>query len=126
MKTTLALAIAVSLLAACGGEPAGPTAAEALEEASSAGKSLVLSFSREGCPPCDRMKTEVWPDPDLAKVLEGYAFVEVDAEKDREASGKYEVSLVPQVLLVAPDGTVEERMVGFRSAKDLIRVLGTR
>ncbi len=48
---------------------------EDLEEASAEGKRLMLMFEQRGCVYCTKMHNEVFPDPDVTKMIEDNYFV---------------------------------------------------
>ena len=48
---------------------------EDLDEANAEGKRLVLFFEQRGCIYCTKMHTDVFPDPDMTKMIEDNYFV---------------------------------------------------
>lgn len=48
---------------------------EDLEEANAEGKRLLIIFEQRGCVYCKKMHTEVFPDPDVTKMIEDNYFV---------------------------------------------------
>ena len=48
---------------------------EDLDEANAEGKRLVLFFEQRGCIYCTKMHTDVFPDPDITKMIEDNYFV---------------------------------------------------
>jgi len=78
-------------------------------------KPLLVDVFATWYPPCDRLRDEFLEDPARASLLARFVLVKIDADhpssfelKDRYAVGGY-----PTVLVVQPDGTLTDRLVGY-------------
>ena len=61
--------------------------AEDLEEANAEGKRLLLMFEQRGCIYCTKMHAEVFPDPEVAKVIaDNYFVVQLNLHGDIEVT----------------------------------------
>ena len=59
-----------------------------------------------------------WKDQRVRDWLSSEAVcLKVDAEKDVSVAEKYRINVYPTVLLLRPDGTEIDRLVGYRDAK---------
>jgi thiol:disulfide interchange protein DsbD len=102
-------------------EPFSPTV---LQAAQTAGRPVLLDFSADWCIPCKELELKTFPDARVRQALEGWALVKVDLTdyKDevsvRTRKG-WDVSGVPTLILLGPDGTERARVVGFVGPQDL-------
>jgi thiol:disulfide interchange protein len=96
----------------------------ALAEARSANKRVIVDFSADWCPPCQAMKHDVWPHPQVASAVSaGYVPVLVDADNDTVLAARYQVSSIPTILLLDADGRVVKRNNGFLPSSGMLRFL---
>lgn len=130
--TIAAMAMAV---ASCGGSNKnvgtavdGDSVAEPVAEQAAAGDSLVLKsadglpmladFSAEWCPPCRQMK------PIFHKLQEEYKgkadLVTIDVDERPELAQRYNVTSIPTLVYISPEGKELYRTVGFQT-EDIIR-----
>ncbi len=90
---------------------------EALSQAKRENKPLVLDFTAEWCLPCQRMLKETFPDPLVAPLLSRCIFLKIDTDQHPEIAKKYGVTGLPDVRLLAPDGTERRRLLDFQSPR---------
>lgn len=96
----------------------------ALAEAKTSGKPVLVDFSAEWCPPCKVMKHEVWPDPEVGRLVNtGYVPVLVDIDKHQALAQRYNVTSIPTVLVLDSWGTVTKRSA-FMTRGQLCDFLG--
>lgn len=70
-------------------------------------KPLMLHCWFEGCPPCKRLETYVFPNSELAQAInESVIPVKVDITIHREIASRYGIREVPQDVFVTPSGLV--------------------
>lgn len=98
------------------GQPGGPVwrtdYAAALRESAQTGKPVLIDFSASWCPPCQVMKHEVWPDAQLTQEVERNfipLMLDVDVAQSREPAQRYQISSIPQMLVVDSKGAVVRR-----------------
>ena len=94
----------------------------ARQTAAEGGKRFVLvDFYTVWCGPCKKLDETTWKDQDVRDWLSKEAVcLKVDAEKDEPLAGKYRINVYPTVLLLRPDGTEIDRLVGYRDAKTFL------
>ncbi|MEW5976997.1 MAG: tetratricopeptide repeat protein [Acidobacteriota bacterium] len=103
-----------------------PKLDEALRQAESEGKLVVIDVTASWCPPCQRMDTEVYPAAEFIEFSKSQIFMRVDVDNDPEGARidrKYNVKAFPTILVLTPKGEEIERLVGGRDTQQLIRDL---
>ena len=125
----LAVLIAVWIAwgtSALAGDDEGPFRDLSLDRARQAategGKRFVLvDFYTVWCGPCKKLDETTWKDQEVRDWLSREAVcLKVDAEKDEPLAEKYHINVYPTVLLLRPDGTEIDRLVGYRDAKTFL------
>lgn len=94
-----------------------PIAFEAATKAATAeGKLVMIDFYTTWCEPCKRLDKETWTDASVGKLMgEKAVALKLDAEKEgRELAKRYKIDAYPTTLVLKPDGTEVDRVVGFR------------
>jgi thiol:disulfide interchange protein len=95
----------------------------ALDEARGSGKHVLTDFSADWCPPCVAMKHDVWPDPNVERVVaQSYVPVLIDADRDITVMDRYGITGIPAILVVDDSGTVI-RHAAFLSASGMVEFL---
>lgn len=107
----------------------------ALKRAKAERKLLFVDIWAEWCPPCQHLKTRVFPAPEAQKALGAYVPVSVmtqtkDGRKDAEAMAvaqRFKVEGYPTLLILDGEGREIRRQVGaFRDASELAAWLARR
>jgi thiol:disulfide interchange protein len=84
----------------------------ALTEAQAQQRPVLLVFGATWCPPCKKMKREVWPDAKVAEaVATGFVpvYVDVDDQAQAKVTAEYRVNSIPAVLVLDSTGTVNRQ-----------------
>jgi hypothetical protein len=94
----------------------------ALARAGREGKLVLLDVGAVWCPPCNLLAVEVLDNPDHKDVLAPFVLAEIDADHPSsfEAKDRYDVGGYPTMLVLRPDGTEIDRMVGYWNAADAV------
>jgi thiol-disulfide isomerase/thioredoxin len=120
MSKRLMVAIIVLIFAGAsrGEEPfAKMSFKEACAAAKRDSKVVLIDFYTTWCGPCKRMDKTTWKDKKvIAWMKEKTVALKVDAEEDVELAKKYTIEGYPTIVLIKPDGTEIDRLVGGRDA----------
>lgn len=86
--------------------------------AAQTGKIVLVDFYTTWCGPCKMLDKTTWTDPAVIQLLEQKTVaLRIDAEKEVALSKRYKIEAYPSVLLIKPDGTEIDRLVGYREPK---------
>lgn len=89
--------------------------------AKSGDRLLVVDFYTTWCGPCRRLDQVTWPDPAVKAWLDKNAvLVKVDGEAHEALTERLKVSAFPTMILLRPDGTELDRLVGFRGPREFL------
>lgn len=90
----------------------------ALKEAGQEHKIVLIDFFTVWCGPCKMLDNTTWRDPGVIKLMQGKAVcLRIDAEKEPALARKFSVMAYPTVVLIRPDGTVIDKLIGYEDAK---------
>lgn len=88
---------------------------QACESAAKANKLVLVDFYTTWCAPCKALDRTTWTDAKVrAWLAEKTVSIKIDAEKEVDLAARYAVTGYPTILLLKPDGTEVDRLVGFR------------
>jgi thioredoxin-like negative regulator of GroEL len=87
----------------------------ALKQAATEQKFVFVDFYTTWCGPCKMLDQTTWKDASVTALISAKAIpLKIDAEKELELAKRYKISAYPTLLLVKPDGTEIDRIIGFR------------
>ncbi len=96
----------------------------ALDRAEAENKLVMIDFFAEWCGPCKKMDAVTFHDARVAESIDAaYVPVQVDCESGRKGPGglsgveladRYDIKSYPTIVIARADGTVVERMSGYR------------
>ena len=97
-----------------------------LEEAQRLGKPVFVAFHATWCAPCKVMESEIFTQRSVYEYLNAHFInfhTDYDSDSGKTIASIYEVSKLPTVLFVNPQGVVIQRYTGIISP-DLVQQLG--
>jgi len=124
-----AAAIPAAIPAAVPGEGHGDVAwfagtfEEALAESAKTKKILFLNFWTKDCPWCKRLDLQTFTSPPVVEAARAFVCfpVEVDSAKGRPVAERYQITGWPALVFAEPDGSLRERLAGFKGPEQLVR-----
>jgi thiol-disulfide isomerase/thioredoxin len=94
----------------------------ASKKAQQTGKIVLVDFYTTWCGPCKMLDKNTWTDAAVIQLLEQKTVaLRIDAEKEAALSKRYRIEAYPSVLLIKPDGTEMDRLVGYREPTAFIK-----
>lgn len=86
----------------------------ASKQAAKSNKIVLIDFYTTWCGPCKMLDKNTWTDPTVIQLLEQKTVaLRIDAEKETALSKHYKIEAYPSILLIKPDGTEIDRIVGY-------------
>jgi thiol-disulfide isomerase/thioredoxin len=90
----------------------------ASQKAGQTGKIVLVDFYTTWCGPCKMLDKNTWTDAGVINLLQQKAVaLRLDAEIETNLATRYKINAYPSVLLIKPDGTELDRLVGYRDPK---------
>lgn len=82
-------------------------------------KKTVMFFTGPSCPPCERMKREVFPNTEVQKLMNNYVFQTVNVSDDVLTTKKFQVKVTPTLIMTDGD-TIVKRQEGAMSVSQMV------
>ncbi|MBX7241593.1 MAG: thioredoxin fold domain-containing protein [Bacteroidia bacterium] len=95
-------------------------------QALSEDKPYIVFFTKEHCPPCDRMKEQTFSDPEVITLLTEKTLIFEAEMPDFDAMDlieKFQVVAYPTMLFFSPKGVKIGEMIGGQSTTSLVTFL---
>lgn len=129
MRWVSRLAFAVLVLTACGGGRSAPpartatdppTLAAAIASGQARHQPVIAEFGAAWCAPCRVFAEQVLTDPRVTAALRDVTFVQYDLETPvgKAAAARCQVTAIPALVGVAPDGSLRPLMAGAAPTVD--------
>jgi len=97
-----------------------------LEVAQAENKPIFMYFWAIWCTYCEKLHTEVYPDPEVSNILqEHFVLVAVDLDSNRGDADKFGVSYPPHLLFLTMDGEQITRVPGYIPKDQLVPILSS-
>lgn len=99
------------------------TMAAALKEAKRTGKPIMVDFYATWCGPCKMLDEQTYSKAEVIREAKRWVAVKVDVDKQAKLAQKYKVEAMPTVAFLKPDGTLADNFVGFRDARETVKLM---
>jgi thioredoxin 1 len=135
MKALLSLLLVAAPLMAQASVKWEESYAGAVKRAQAEKKQIMMDLWAEWCPPCQYLKTQVFPTPKAQAALSKYVPLSVMVEyKDRKPlpegtklAQQFNLEAYPTLIILDSNGKEVRRQVGaFQTADDFAKWLGTK
>jgi len=95
---------------------------QALAEAVKSRRIVFVDFFTKTCPPCKSLDQDTFNETAVRNEARSFVCIVVDAESDagRPIAARYGVASWPSLVFLEPDGTLRDRLVGFRNGRELV------
>lgn len=94
-----------------------------LDRAQREGKPAVLVLYADWCSFCKRLLSETMEDPRVKNLRDRLVWVKVNSEQESAVKERYAQEGFPLTVLLRPDGTVAEKIDGFKDGAAFSRLL---
>jgi len=118
--------LSVLVAGAAGGVRFETNFAEAMKKASASNKPVMVDFWAEWCGWCHRLEKTTYLDPTVTKLSQDFVAVKVDTEgkpSEVEVALRFDVTSLPTILFITPDGRQILRVNGFQGPGKFPRTL---
>lgn len=99
-----------------------PSIKKGFEIAKSEKKFLIVDLYADWCTYCLVLEKEIFPDPEVAKVLNGFVRVRLDGDEFPNLKKKYNVEGYPTILFLDADANYLTKITGLATKEEILRV----
>jgi thioredoxin-related protein len=98
---------------------------KALQAAKSEKKVIFIQFITDNCPPCNKLKNEIWTDVKLADIYAEYFILlkpKIGSKDAKDLEKKYKIHSYPTSIFVDPNSKIVHKYLGFVSSEIMIQM----
>ncbi len=86
-------------------------------------KPMLVFFTAPWCHFCHQMADEAFTHPQVVRLADRFVCILVDADREPEVCGQFEVTGYPTIQFISPRGVPLDRMMGKKSGRQLISAM---
>ncbi|MCW7459763.1 thioredoxin fold domain-containing protein [Leptospira bandrabouensis] len=102
--------------------PWGSSIQKGLETAKQDKKFIIVDVFADWCTYCLVLEKEIFPDPEVSRVLESFVKVRLDGEEFPNLRKKYNIEGYPTILFLDGDGNYVTKISGLATKEDILGV----
>lgn len=99
---------------------------DTLTLAAEEGKPIVLYFTADWCPPCQRMQAEAFTDPAVIRASERFVWSKIDIDRNQPLAARFAVRGIPSFVFLDEQGQLIDRSSGYFSPTKFRELLQSR
>jgi len=103
---------------------------QGLATAQQVNRPLMIDFTAEWCPPCQKMEKETFSDPQVIAKAAHFVMVRIDVDQQKAVAEKYNGNAakyggigIPNILFLSQQAQELRHIIGFHTAEELITVM---
>jgi thioredoxin-related protein len=93
-----------------------------MEKAKSEKKPILIDLYADWCTYCKVLEKEIFPDPEVAKILEGFITVRLDGEEFPNLRQKYAIEGYPTILFIDGHSNFLDKITGLATKRMVISI----
>lgn len=93
----------------------------ALEQAEATGRPVMIDFYADWCPPCNMLDEQTYADARVVNAATNWISVKIDIDANQPVAREYQVSSIPTIVFLSPEGKELSRFSGFVPAQAMLR-----
>ena len=85
----------------------------ALAKSKETGRPVMVDFFATWCPPCKMLDAQTYSDSRVIEASKNWIMVRIDVDKNKALAQQYQISSIPTIVVLQPDGKEVNRTAGF-------------
>ena len=94
---------------------------EGLEKARRTGNPVMIDFYADWCGPCKMLDNQTYADTRVATAATNWVSVKIDVDAQQDLARQYQVSSIPTIVFLSPEGRELSRFSGFIPAQAMLQ-----
>ena len=95
----------------------------ALAKSKETGQPVMIDFFATWCPPCKMLDAQTYSDSRVIEASKKWIMVRIDVDQNKALAERYEISSIPTIVVLQPDGKEIDRTAGFIPAAPMLSML---